>query len=343
MINDQKNLDNCIFIKTILMTLVILYHSMIFWGGDWFNVKSVAIQCNVLIYLAQYLNSFHIYGFVLISGYIFEYLKNERNRYKKFLAFVVNKIKRLLIPYVFVAFVWVIPISSVWNLYTPNEIFTKFVLCVGPSQLWLLWMLFDVFIIVWFLYKWTRNDLGAILISILSLGIGIIGGKLLTNIFCIWTAFTYIPYFVIGMKIREKKNFCFYKIPKYAWPIIQILLFSLWQITGDNQEIIFKLLSIVFQYCTYIFGALMSFFVLQGLAEKVDWRNNKMFMFLSKQSMAIYLFHQQIIYFTISYFNGKINPFSNVLMNFLIAILLSSLIGKFLMRFKCTRVLVGEK
>ena len=43
MINDQKNLDNCIFIKTILMTLVILYHSMIFWGGDWFNVKSVAI------------------------------------------------------------------------------------------------------------------------------------------------------------------------------------------------------------------------------------------------------------------------------------------------------------
>lgn len=87
----------------------------------------------------------------------------------------------------------------------------------------------------------------------------------------------------------------------------------------------------------------MSFFVLQGLAEKVDWRNNKMFMFLSKQSMAIYLFHQQIIYFTISYFNGKINPFSNVLMNFLIAILLSSLIGKFLMRFKCTRVLVGEK
>lgn len=105
MINDQKNLDNCIFIKTILMTLVILYHSMIFWGGDWFNVKSVAIQCNVLIYLAQWLNSFHIYGFVLISGYIFEYLKMKRNRYKKFLAFVVNKIKRLLIPYVFVAFV----------------------------------------------------------------------------------------------------------------------------------------------------------------------------------------------------------------------------------------------
>lgn len=32
-INYQKNLENCIFVKTILMMLVIVYHSMVFWGG----------------------------------------------------------------------------------------------------------------------------------------------------------------------------------------------------------------------------------------------------------------------------------------------------------------------
>ena len=342
-INYQKNLENCIFVKTILMMLVIVYHSMVFWGGDWFNVKSVAIECNVLKYLALWLNSFHIYGFVFISGYLFEYLKREKNKYQKFFAFIVNKSKRLLIPYIFVAIVWVIPISSIWNLYTTNEIFTKFILCVGPSQLWFLWMLFDVFIIIWLIYKWTKSDLGAIIISILSWGIGIIGGKLFLNIFCIWTAFTYLPYFILGMKIREKKTFCLYKILKYFFVIIQIFLFVLWQIIGHKEAFIFKLLSIVFQYSTYIFGALMSFFVLQWLAEKVNWRNNELFMTLAKQSMTIYLFHQQIIYFTISCFNGKINPYLNVIVNFIVAIFFSSLISKFLMNFKCTRVLIGEK
>lgn len=99
-INYQKNLENCIFVKTILMMLVIVYHSMVFWGGDWFNVKSVAIECNVLKYLALWLNSFLIYGFVFISGYLFEYLKREKNKYQKFFAFIVNKSKRLLIPYI---------------------------------------------------------------------------------------------------------------------------------------------------------------------------------------------------------------------------------------------------
>lgn len=52
---------------------------------------------------------------------------------------------------------------------------------------------------------------------------------------------------------------------------------------------------------------------IQWLAEKVNWRNNELFMTLAKQSMTIYLFHQQIIYFTISCFNGKINPYLNVI------------------------------
>lgn len=31
-INDQNKLDNCTFVKTILMIFVVLYHSILFWG-----------------------------------------------------------------------------------------------------------------------------------------------------------------------------------------------------------------------------------------------------------------------------------------------------------------------
>lgn len=55
----------------------------------------------------------------------------------------MNKSKRLLIPYVFVAFAWVIPSTYVLDKFTLKEIFMKYILCTSPSQLWFLWMLFD--------------------------------------------------------------------------------------------------------------------------------------------------------------------------------------------------------
>ncbi len=32
-ITNHEQLENCIFVKTVLMLMVVAYHSMIFWGG----------------------------------------------------------------------------------------------------------------------------------------------------------------------------------------------------------------------------------------------------------------------------------------------------------------------
>lgn len=208
-INHEKILENCTFVKTILMIIIVAYHSMLFWGGQWFTVQQVVIKSNILKYITVWLNTFHIFGFTLVSGYLFEYLKHENNRYQEFLSFLINKTKRLLIPYLFVAFFWIIPNIKIWHLYTNHQIINKFVLCTGPSQLWFLWMLFDVFIIIYLINKCVMNDQLAFLISIISWAIGFIGNKCYPNIFCIWTALTYLPYFIIGMKIREKKELCY--------------------------------------------------------------------------------------------------------------------------------------
>ncbi len=66
----------------------------------------------------------------------------------RFVGFIENKGKRLLIPYVFTVILWVLPIDKL--LFNPSieSIINNYVLAIGPSQLWFLWMLFDVFVIV---------------------------------------------------------------------------------------------------------------------------------------------------------------------------------------------------
>ena len=155
--NKQTEIENCTFAKTVLMILVILYHSMVFWNGTWFKVEPVIYKSKGLTLLSQWLNSFHIYGFTLISGYLFYYLKYEVGRYNNFKLFFKKKIKRLLVPYVFAAFVWVIPFSIILFGDGIKEIIYKFILACNPSQLWFLLMLFWVFIIFWPLGSFFRR------------------------------------------------------------------------------------------------------------------------------------------------------------------------------------------
>lgn len=278
-----------------------------------------------------------------MSGYIFQYLKYEKDKYQKFLLFIVNKAKRLLVPYAFVAIIWVIPISYVLFSYTSKDIIFKYLLCTGPSQLWFLWMLFDIFCFVWIISNWLKNDFIAIFISCIAWLIGYVCGTRFPNIFCIWTAFNYLPFFILGMKLREKNTCFLYKVPTILFVFMQLVLFVVYQITSSNSTILYRLVNLIALYSAHILGALMSFFVLRWLAEKVDWKNNKLFMMFSKYSMIIYLFHQQIIYVTIIWLNGKVNPYVHSFVNFLVALVLSSFISALLMKFKVTRILIGEK
>ena len=68
----ERELSNCGFVKTILMLLVILGHACAFWSGHWFT-DNPALTSRGLNALFEWLNSFHIYAFALVSGYIFTY------------------------------------------------------------------------------------------------------------------------------------------------------------------------------------------------------------------------------------------------------------------------------
>lgn len=338
-------LKNSSFVKTVLMLFVILGHAVNFWNGSWFKVYSPIFECNPLAVLSSWVNSFHIYAFTLVSGYVFSF-KIIGGGYSKLYLFVANKGKRLLVPYLFAALVWVIPISQYYYHWNAIELFKKYILCINPSQLWFLWMLFWVFIISWLLWKWlTKSIYTGTAISVLLYCVGLIVSKFIPNIFCIFTALQYMPFFYIGMVIRlkQEKNECSHitKIKTIYWVIADLVVFGLIHMLEVRNTP--SILLTPMQFLLHIIGALMAIVVLQKVANRVNWKESKVFSILSKNSMPVYLFHQQVIYVFISLLNGVINPYLHAGINFIGAMVISLLISTLLMKFKWTRFWIGEK
>ena len=341
----QIELDNCIYVKTILMILVVLYHSVIFWRGGWINEEPI-IQAKSLAILAEWLNSFHIYGFVLVSGYLFYFLRYEKESYSLAKYFFNRKIKRLLVPYVFAAVIWVIPISNIFFDYDMITIFNNYFLAIAPKQLWFLVMLFNVFAIFWPISNVMEkyNFIGVIIVVFFYI-VGRLCGHFMPNIFQLWTAFRYIPFFLCGFKIRQYGSDTIKKIPALFYILIDIILFILCKVLENTNTniLIIKLFSNVLSVVLNITGAIMAFVVLQKLAGYGNWKNNRKYLFICKCSMPVYLLHQQIIYFSLVLLNGLINPYLHAVINFICAMFVSLLLSAILLKYKPTRFMIGEK
>lgn len=342
---NKNTLANCGFVKTFLMLLVILGHACNFWTGNWFTDNPM-INSNGLSIISSWLNSFHIYAFTLVSGYIFTF-KILRGGYRDYSKFLKNKAKRLLVPYVFSMLIWVAPISACFFHWEIPELFRNYILCISPSQLWFLWMLFEVFVIVWPLRNvMVKKPAAGWMISLGFYGVGVVGGRFIPNVFCIWTACQYVIFFFIGMRIRVKsekhEKLLTEVVPWFCWVVVDLLLFAVNRLIEQHSGFIWSAISLGMAFLLHIVGAIMAWIVLQASASRTNWQGNRVFQTLASYSMPMYLFHQQIIYFTITALNGVVSPWINVGVNFVVALGGSFLISALMMKLKATRVLIGE-
>ncbi len=244
--------------------------------------------------------------------------------------------------------IWVVPISAYYLKPSATELFRQYVLCINPSQLWFLWMLFGVFAIVWPLRNvMIKKPFVGWTISLIFWAIGIMGGYFIPDIFCVWTACQYVIFFYMGMRIRTKiekqERLVTDAVPCFCWVVIHIILFVMIRLMGQQDGFIWNVIAIGMDLLLHIVGAIMAWTVLQAFASHINWQGNRRFKTLSAYSMPMYLFHQQIIYFTITALNGVVNPWINAGVNFVAALGGSFLISALMMKWKVTRVLIGEK
>jgi len=191
-----------------------------------------------------------------------------------------------------------------------------------------------------------RSVLGLLSVIFIYL-MQIVGQRIMPNVFQIWAACGYLPMFYAGFKLRqyshgENRFFdVLRKIPSIVYVSCSsgVYILSLYIKTFDSK--IFTLIGIGVNFSVHVLGALMAFFVLTRLGN--FFGDKKIFVYLSKVSMPVYLFHQQIIYLTTVYLNGLVNPYIHSAINFLVSFAVSVIISEILLKFKLTKYLIGEK
>lgn len=336
-VDQQRELNNVNFSKCALMLLVVLGHCLDLWTDRGWFIDPPVFKAPILGLFADWLTSFHIYAFVLISGYVFSYLRNEKGQDNNFFPFVIKKSKRLLVPFVFTMLIWVLPFALYFFRYDCSVIIQKYILGTSPNQLWFLLMLFWVYVFGWLLNALFKKSIVKSLIVVCCFYvIGVIGNHITIDLFNIWSACKYVIYFWIGYQFRYRNNWT-KKISIPIWIIVDLIFFVLSRFTlgGIWGQLVVVLLHVI--------GAITAFNCLDFLANRIKWNNKKSFKVLQKYSMPMYLFHQQIVYCCIAITNGKINSYLNAFIIYIITVSGSLLISKIMMSTAITRRLIGEK
>lgn len=311
-----------------------LYHK---WGG---------VTDTFITALTEWIYTFHMPAFVAISGAVYYFVKRERNAYNNTLAFIKNKIKRLLIPYIFFAIVIVIPTLYYCNLIVGDfwqYNFNTFILVRNPRHLWYLVMLFNLLIVFNFFEKYIFKYKEIVLL--LTFLIHPLAYYFPINAFQINSAIYYSFFFMMGYYFQHnrvyisnfinKKNELFISI---ILIIVSISIFSVQYFVELNAQLI----SIISCICSII-GILFLYIISVIISQKEKITNTKLFKLLDKNNFSLYLLHPMIIY--IIFYNIKdinIHPWINILLVFILSSVLSILLAKFI-RIIGLKIVIGEK
>lgn len=220
-------LKQCNDAKVVLMLAVVVCHCFAFWEG-WFT-NNPAIPSPAARFIAEWLGSFHVFAFTVISGYLFYYLQMEKQHYPSFARFICKKIHRLLTPSWAVGLLWVFPLTYLFIPFSFKELVKKYIFLYQPSQLWFLGMLFVCFVLAWFLRNFARNHTFLLgLLCLAAYGIGIVGNHYRLDYFMICTGLMFLPFFELGYKLRQAHSdwlFRFHPVVLLSVDIISVYPF----------------------------------------------------------------------------------------------------------------------
>lgn len=322
--------------KGTLILLVILGHTI-----QWNQVDS--FDENILF---RIIYSFHMPAFILVSGYIYGYVKVYKS---ESIFFIKRNIQRLVIPFIS----WYLIKYFIDKIYVEINLleYIKNLIFHVDNGLWFLWIVFLLRIIFFVIgkisnYLSLKNNFKIELLMLVILyfminiiPFGVLGIGLLKK---------YYIYFFIGYIIN--KLYKTIKINKVVYLIVVILfiiLSSQWSRVNPplfyNEFISQKgfILKILALYIYPLITALAGTLAIYKLTKFINIKNiyiSELLIYLGKNSLIIYAIHYYFISIT------KIRYIAiSILVNFIIAIILSIILFRILKKFKFTKkILLGE-
>lgn len=336
----EQYLENIGLVKTIMMLVIVAFHSIANWGvQDWFLNRSKLIP--MVAVLAEWMSSFHTSAFVFASGFIFYSVSTIGNHYNSLLQFEIKKAKRLLVPYIFVSALWCIPTGMFVFNYTLYDVFKKYGLGLSPAQLWFLLMLFGVYSIFYFLGKTFKSRLRNIVFAVASLyAISLILRRYVPNICMIWRTADMLPVFTAGYILNEHIDRVNVKVVMTCSALLHLGLIWVHMRLVLSNPILSELVILAMHTC----GSCFVFIAIASIGIRFHKiRENRYIVFFQKRSMAIYLIHQQLIWLFLFFTEDKMSPYISMPFMFAVVLLSSASIAGVLLKYNPTRIMIGEK
>jgi fucose 4-O-acetylase-like acetyltransferase len=337
---NEKKLNDYDLLKVIATILVVFAHITRMYTGQ--GIVTPINGSVTLNYITKYIYSFHMPLFVSISGAIYYYLRQEIGKYKDGKKFLLDKAKRLMIPYIFFGILYVAPVMVGFNFTEDN--FIKYaikgiILSANSRHLWYVFMLFNAFVIVYFTEKYV-NKMHKLL-SIAGIFVIYLMSVKLPNILQIKDTAEYLIYFYLGYLFQANKNILATKL-KFN-KVTVVLAFMLNVITlylSLNIQTKWFIINTI-SLCSAVFG-MISVYSIINMLFNTNIFNAKLYKELKRNSFGIYLFHPMIIYIMFYYLGNKnINPFLLTGLVFVITMILSDLFTRFVRNISLG-IIIGE-
>lgn len=326
--------------------LVLLGHSLVFslGKGDLYGAV-IGLQANKTAeILRQFIYSFHMPLFVMLSGAVFSMVFKKENA----LNWSAKRLKKMLIPYFGVALFLLIPVRLLVGYYGKNPdylhiLFNDVLLSMDVNLLWYVVMLAEVTIIMSliFCFAWPKKKSGYIILLVIFIVLSAMKGLVSNLPFQISRTFEFLLWFYIGMLFQMFPN----RLLKYikstmfyvsmfiglvgSFAVSYFLGQKQLAVAGTSVLLIIKILKAVLSFVATGCGCWLFF----GLAFGIHRHNNVFTSWIGNRSFQIYLYQVPCMYlFTwLGYYlvpNSKIND--ALLCLLLVGRFIAGLLGAFL-------------
>lgn len=318
-------------LRVCSMLLIVLFHSMCFYTGTWWYLRSEIVPLWRVI--SSPTVKIGLTTFVFISGFLYGYMYLERGKYRNVQSFLIKKFRRLLIPYFFWGILMIV--------FMPKVQITWINMFTGVCHLWFLMMLFDIFVLMILFNHLTRVefstkyiDFTIIIVSFLLLYVW----KNITihhYVLGIEATLYYLPAFLVGFyyaKYRRDNNNKGIAFSLFLIGIMALFVLSLF----DYSDTLYRVPAIIVSLSAMI---LLKNFSISSYQSNV--LNN-----LDKNSMGIYIFNQIVVFILL------LNPESNhflschqflgVLIIFIVSLVIPWILSNLFNKNKLLSLLIGS-
>ncbi|WP_455542944.1 acyltransferase family protein [Intestinibacter sp.] len=308
-LNTNNNIYEYDCLRIIATLLVVLGHSTYFnivtnYGGCDYTLivgnKSILMMFFENITAIIYI--FHMPLFMALSGSLFM-RAYSKERYKSLKQIVVDKSKRLLIPFLIVSCCYSFPLKYLSGYYSKsNSIIRDFIFgqlfIQGNTHLWYLATLFFIFIIAYIIEKFI--DIKVTIKLLCFLFLCIISSKIKINI--VSNICQYIFWFYIGFYfecIRDKVN---QRINKKMYLVVffaTLILYCFCTIIHKSELFIWKIVFILVKIVLTLMFCLGTYMISYYIS-RTNIISTKKYKMLRQYSFGIYLYSDTPNYLILS-------------------------------------------